>query len=133
MIRKALYVWFGLTALATILLAFLYVADAEGQFTISLTEDSSTKVRGTIDVGDVVARTEGNRAPTIEEVFAADFTFGFGGDVTSIQGNEWTVAGVTFSVTPNTLVTGSPQVGDRANVLAFSVNDRWYAMTLDKL
>ncbi len=96
--------------------------------------DEATKYRGEPQVGDVVvARTGGNTATSIELVFATDFTFTFSGDVTSIRGNDWTVQGVDFTVTSTTRVTGSPQVGDRASVMAFGVNDRWYAMTLDKL
>lgn len=96
--------------------------------------DDDTKLRGEPQVGDVVvARADGNRATSVELVFATDSTFTFSGDVTSIQGNDWSVQGVDFTVTSTTRVTGSPQLGDRVSVTSFGVNDRWYAMTLDKL
>lgn len=105
----------------------------QGATTVHLS-DSTVYRDGQPQVGDlVVVRTDGNTAAEVEKIYASDFTFSFGGDVTSIQGNEWTVQGVTFSVTPNTHITGSPQVGDRVDVYAMSVNDRWYAMTIDKL
>jgi Domain of unknown function (DUF5666) len=106
-----------------------------GQGATTLHLDENTSFRGQVEVGDVVvARTDGDKAAVaVEEIFATDFTFGFAGEVTRIQGNEWTAQGVTFYVTPNTHITGSPQEGDQINVYAMSVNDRWYAMTLDKL
>lgn len=105
-----------------------------GNGVTTLRRDESTSYRGEPQVGDVVlVHRDGNMATYVEEVFATDFTFTFSGDVTSIQGNDWTVQGVDFSVTSNTHVTGSPQVGDRVNVMAFDVNGRWYAMTIDKL
>ncbi|HYC87896.1 MAG TPA: DUF5666 domain-containing protein [Thermoanaerobaculia bacterium] len=105
-----------------------------GKGATTLRLDEATKFRGEPQVGDVVvARADGNTARSIELVFATDFTFTFSGDVTSVRGNEWSVQGVDFSVTSTTRVTGSPQAGDRVNVTAFQVNDRWYAMTLDKL
>jgi flagellar capping protein FliD len=105
-----------------------------GRGATTLHLDGSTRFRGAPQAGDVVvARTDGNRATSIELVFATDSTFTFSGDVTSIRGNDWTVQGVDFTVTSATRVTGAPQVGDRATVMAFGVNDRWYAMTVDKL
>ena len=105
---------------------------ADGATTLRL--DASTRFRGEPQVGDVVlARADGNTATYVELVFATDYTFTFSGDVTSVRGNDWTVQGVDFSVTSTTQVNGSPQVGDRATVMSFGVNDRWYAMTIDKL
>lgn len=100
----------------------------------TLRVDDSTVYRGQPEVGDlVVARTRGNVATHVEEIFATEDTFGFSGEVTSVKGNEWVVQGVTFYVVPNTRVSGSPQLGDRVNVMTINVNDRWYATTLDKL
>jgi hypothetical protein len=105
-----------------------------GKGATTLHIDGTTRFRGEPQVGDVVvARTDGNTAKVIELVFATDSTFTFGGDVTSIRGNDWTVQSVDFTVTGTTRMTGSPQVGDRVTVMAFGVNDRWYAMTVDKL
>ncbi|HEX6096194.1 MAG TPA: DUF5666 domain-containing protein [Thermoanaerobaculia bacterium] len=106
-----------------------------GQGATTLHLDENTSFRGEPQVGDVVVvRTDGDKAALeVEEIFATDFTFGFAGDLTRIQGNEWTAQGVTFYVTPNTRINGSPQEGDQINVYAMSVNDRWYAMTIDKL
>jgi hypothetical protein len=105
-----------------------------GKGATTLRIDGTTKFRGEPRVGDVVvARTDDKTAKSIELVFVTDSTFTFGGDVTSIRGNDWAVQGVNFSVTSTTRVTGAPEVGDRVTVTAFGVNDRWYAMTLDKL
>lgn len=95
---------------------------------------ASTQYRGQPRVGDVVvARMDGNDVRLIELVWATDFTFTFSGDLTSMQGNDWMVQGVPFTVTSTTRTSGSPQVGDRATVTAFEVNGLWYAMTVDKL
>jgi hypothetical protein len=105
-----------------------------GNGATTLRIEEGTQFRGEPQVGDVVvARPDGNTAKSVELVFATDFTFTFSGDVASIRGNDWTVQGVDFTVTSTTRVTGSPQIGDRATVMAFEVNDRWYAMTVDKL
>lgn len=105
-----------------------------GKGATTLRLDEETKLRGEPQLGDVVvARRDGNTAKAIELVCATDFTFTFSGELTSVRGNDWVVQGVPFTVTSTTRVTGSPQVGDRATVMAFQVNDRWYAMTVDKL
>jgi len=105
-----------------------------GKGATTLRLDEVTEFRGDPRVGDVVlARADGNTAQSIELVYATDYTFTFSGDLTSMQGNDWTVQGVDFSVTSTTRVNGAPQLGERVTVMAFGVNERWYAMTVDKL
>jgi Domain of unknown function (DUF5666) len=105
-----------------------------GRGATTLQLDAATRYRGVPQVGDVVvARVDGNDAKLIELVWATDFTFTFGGEVTSIHGNDWMVQGVPFTVTSTTRVTGSPQVGDTVTVTSFEVNGLWYAMTVDTL
>lgn len=105
---------------------------SKGSTTLRL--DDSTEYRGQPEIGSLVRATEKDGvASSVELIFATDYTFAFGGTIDSIEGNEWTVQGVTFSVHPDTRVTGSPQLGDRVDVDAMDIHGRWYAMTVDKL
>ena len=105
-----------------------------GSGATTLRVDDATSYRGQPEVGSLVrAREEDGVAKSVELVFATDSTFRFSGPLESMHGNEWTVAGVTFFVHPNSHVTGSPQLGDRVDVDAMDINGVWYAMTVDKL
>ena len=104
-----------------------------GNGATTLRRDASTRYRGEPQIGDVVlAKRKDNAATSVELIHAIDNTFGFSGEV-SMNGNEWTVAGVPFTVTRTTYLSGSFQPGDRVTVEVMDINGRWYAMTVDKL
>jgi hypothetical protein len=96
---------------------------------------SSTEIKGNLTVGDVVkvhARVETDGSLTAREIELATADDMASGDdglsddedlevkgvVTAIEGDTWTVAGVTFVVPPGAEVDGPIQVGDVVEVHA---------------